>query len=156
MFALIEFAGKQFKIEEGKTIKVPYINEKVGTKVVLNNILFMDDGKTKLVGNPSIKGLSVNSEIDSHGRERKIVVFKFKRRKGHQKKNSHRQEFTLLKIGKISKTTKKTIDSKSKGNNQKKVATKKPATKKVVAKKTATKKPATKKVVAKKKTSTKE
>ena len=92
MYALIEFAGKQFRVEEGDSIKVPYVDGKVGSKVTIDKILYMDDGKNKTVGTPTVHGAKIDGEILSHGRERKVVVFKFKRRKGYQKKNTHRQE----------------------------------------------------------------
>ena len=101
MYTLIEFAGKQYKIEEGNSIKVPYVTGKVGSKVTIDKILYIDDGKNKTVGTPLVKGAKISAEIESHGRERKVVVFKFKRRKGYQKKNTHRQEYTILKFGKL-------------------------------------------------------
>ena len=111
MYALIEFAGKQFRVEEGSSIRVPYIQAKVGNKVTIDKILYMDDGKNKMVGNPLVSGVKINGEIISHGRERKVVVFKFKRRKGYQKKNTHRQKYTILKMSKLG-PTKKTVTSK--------------------------------------------
>ena len=57
MYALIEFAGKQFRVEEGSTIKVPYIDDKVGSKVPLDKILYMDDGKNKMIGTPLVNGV---------------------------------------------------------------------------------------------------
>ena len=117
MNALIQFAGKQYKIEQNESIKVPRINEKVGTKVTIDTILYFDDGKKKTVGTPYVEGKNVDGEIISHGRSRKIVVFNFKRRKGFQKKNSHREEFTILKFGKFrtlkKQESKKNTNSKS-------------------------------------------
>ena len=86
MYALIEFAGKQYQIEEGSSIKVPRVQGKVGTKVTFDKILYIDNGKNKTIGFPLVDGAKVDGEIESHGRERKVVVFKFKRRKGYQKK----------------------------------------------------------------------
>ena len=171
MYALIEFAGKQFKVEEGSSIKVPYVDSSIGSKVVFDKILYMDDGKNKKVGTPTVEGVKVDAEIVSHGKERKIVVFKFKRRKGYQKKNTHRQEYSILKVGKVGKLRKATSKSSDEGSKSvkstssskvssdkkvkpatKKPATKKPATKKPAAKKPAAKKPAAKKPAAKKET----
>ena len=145
MYALIEFAGKQFRVEEGNSIKVPYIDGKVGSKITIDKILYMDDGKNKTVGNPLVTGVNINGEIISHGRERKVVVFKFKRRKGYQKKNTHRQEYSMLKIvklGKVAKTQTKTVKTKAtdtKGES-KKTTTKKTTEKTSTAKKTTAKK----------------
>ena len=149
MYALIEFAGKQFKVEEGSSIKVPYIQGKVGNKVTIDKILYMDDGKNKMVGDPLVPGIKIDGEITSHGRERKVVVFKFKRRKGYQKKNTHRQEYCMLKIGKLGKvaiTRTKTVKTKatittgvSKKTTTKKTTAKKSTAKKITAKKASVK-----------------
>ena len=131
-------------IEEGDLIKVPCIDGEVGSKVTIDKILYLDDGKNKTVGNPLVTGVKINGEIISHGRERKVVVFKFKRRKGYQKKNTHRQEYSILKIGKLGKVAKaqtKTVKTKvndTKGVS-KKTTTKKSTAKKITAKKTSVK-----------------
>ena len=145
MYALIEFAGKQFRVEEGGSIKVPYIDGKVGSKVTIEKILYLDDGKNKMVGDPLVKGIIIDGKIESHGRERKVVVFKFKRRKGYQKKNTHRQEYSMLKVGKLGKL-KKSPSKKS----ETKVTETKSAPKKAAPKK-APNKAATKKTTVKKK-----
>ena len=141
MYALIEFAGKQFRVEEGDSIKVPFIDDKVGSKVTIDKILYLDDGKNKTVGNPLVKGIKIDGKIESHGRGRKVVVFKFKRRKGYQKKNTHRQEYSMLKVGKLGKVKK----SPSKKSETKATATK------TVPKKAAPKISAAKKTTVKKK-----
>jgi len=143
MYALIEFAGKQYNVEEGNSIKVPYIDEKVGSKVTIDKILYLDDGKNKMIGTPFVKEAKIAGEIETHGRERKVVVFKFKRRKGYQKKNTHRQKYTILKISKLvtvkkSSSTKKTVDKNE--------------TVKKAALKTSVKKTNKKKITAKKST----
>ncbi len=167
MYALIEFAGKQFKVEEGSSIKVPYVDGKVGSKVNFEKIIYMDDGKNKMVGTPIVDGVKIDGKIISHGRERKVVVFKFKRRKGYQKKNTHRQEYSILEVGKVGKAKKvakkesaKPVESKPATKNEaapKKAATKKTAVKKAAPKKkAATKKPAAKKTAPAKPKETKE
>ena len=128
MYALIEFAGKQYKIEDDCSIKVPRVQGDVGSKISIENILYLEDGQTKTVGKPFITGKKLNGEIISHGRGRKIVVFKFKRRKGYQTKNTHRDEYTILKIGKFGivkkqVTTKKKVVSKKKNILQNKETT---------------------------------
>ena len=161
MYALIEFAGKQFKVEEGSSIKVPYVDGKVGSKVNFEKVIYMDDGKNKMVGTPIVDGVKIDGKIISHGRERKVVVFKFKRRKGYQKKNTHRQEYSILKVGKVGKAKKvakkelaKSVESKPAAQNEavpKKDGAEKPAVKKAAPKKkTATKKSTAKKPVTKK------
>ena len=167
MYALIEFAGKQFKVEEDSSIKVPYVDEKVGSKVTFDKIIYLDDGKNKTVGTPIVAGAKIDGEIVSHGRERKVVVFKFKRRKGYQKKNTHRQEYSILKVGKVGKAKKvakkelaKSVESKPVAQNEaapKKAGAEKPAVKKAAPKKkTATKKPTAKTTAPAKPKETKE
>ena len=128
MYALVNYSGNQLLIKEGEKIKIPFIDQKVGSKLVFDSVMFLDDGKTKKIGNPYIKTLSIDAKIISHGKDKKIIVFKKKRRKGYQKKNGHRQNYTMVQVDKILKkktaTKKPTISSQTK----KKVATKKTAT----------------------------
>ena len=142
MYALIEFAGKQFKVENGSKIKVPYVSDKIGQKVSIDKVLYFDNDKEKIVGTPYVDGISFDAKIVEHGKEKKVIVFKFKRRKGHQKKNGHRQQFSLLEFGKLSEkskaatkkttaktkaasTTKKTTAKTKAASTTKKAATKK-------------------------------
>ena len=140
MHALIEFLGKQFKVEEGSSLKVPYMKEKVGSKVSVDKILYLEDGKTKTVGKPFVKGKKIDAKVVSHGRSRKVVVFKFKRRKGYQVKNTHRDDYTILKFGKLSTQKKSTSEKKEKPVDNKKVVAKKTTTKSTASKKTEVKK----------------
>ena len=82
MYAIVDIKGKQFKVEKNQTINVPKLNEKVGSKVEFDNVLLTND-KGKLSTKSTLK---VIAEIVSHDKEDKVVVFKMKRRKGHQKK----------------------------------------------------------------------
>ena len=157
MYALIEFAGKQFRVEEGSSIRVPHVEGKVGSKVTIENILYMDDGKNKIVGTPTVTGAKIDSEIISHGRDRKVVVFKFKRRKGYQKKNTHRQEYSILKVGRLGKVKKTAAAKKTSENPDKEAAPKKgTAAKKTAPKKATAKKPTVKKETPAKTKETKE
>ena len=149
MYALIEFSGKQYRVEEGSSIKVPYIEGKIGSKVIINKIHYLDDGKKKTVGTPLVSSKKLDGEIVSHVRGNKVIVFKFKRRKGYQKKNTHRQNYTILKIGKlvavkkkdvssatITSTSKNTIDKREHGEKE----TPKTAAKKTTVNKTSSSK----------------
>ena len=106
MQALVEHKGKQFLVEENSELKFPYLGGKIGEKIELEKILYTDDSKKKEFGSPYIDGLSISAEILSHGRDKKVVVFKMKRRKGYQVKKGHRQDFTMVKINKFKKQTK--------------------------------------------------
>jgi large subunit ribosomal protein L21 len=107
MYAVIKSGGKQYRVEQGDTIRVEKIEGKVGEKVIFNNVLMIKgDKKNPKVGNPLVKGGVVEAEILQHGRGKKIRVYTYKRRKGYEKTRGHRQDFTEVRIGKI-KTTKK-------------------------------------------------
>ena len=138
MNVLVEILGKQFKVEKGDKLRVPYINKDVGEKLTFDNILYSDDGKTKKLGKPYLQDLQIEAELLEHGTENKVIVFKFKRRKGYQKKNGHKQKFSLIEISNFKKKTaakKKT----SKKDEAKPKATAKKTTKKATAKKTTKK-----------------
>ena len=154
MHAIIEFAGKQYKVEEGRSIKVPFVKGKIGTKVAINNILYLEEGDKKTIGSPFVSGKKLNSEIVSHGRGRKVVVFKFKRRKGYQKKNTHRDDYTILKFGKFSTVRKQKAGVKMATTVSKQTSEKKEIVKKRTPKK-ADNKSATPKTRAIKKENTK-
>ena len=128
MYALIDYTGTQILIKEGEKVKIPFLDQKVGSKVTFNNVLLFDDGKKKKIGNPYLKSLSFSGKIESHGKEKKVIVFKKKRRKGHQKKNGHQQQFTYVTIDKFSKG-KKTVAkaaAKTKATPKKTKTTSKP------------------------------
>tara|TARA_B100001029_G_C14870107_1_gene344064 strand:- start:394 stop:708 length:315 start_codon:yes stop_codon:yes gene_type:complete len=103
MQALVEISGKQFIAEKDMTLKVPSQVGNEGDKISFDKVLYVSNDKGKVFGNPYIKNASVKAEVLSHGRDKKIIVFKFKRRKGYQKKQGHRQNFTTIKINSISK-----------------------------------------------------
>lgn len=100
-YAIIRTGGKQYRAESGKTIRIPSLPGKAGSKVTFNDVILGSDGDKTLVGVPSLKGASVAGEIVKHGKDKKIVVFKMKRRKNYAKKQGHRQGFTEVRIGDI-------------------------------------------------------
>ena len=115
MYALVNISGKQIKIEEGVNTRIPLQKSKIGSKIKLDNILLFDDGKNKKIGNPYIKSLSIDAKIISHNEDKKILVYKKKRRKGYEKKLGHKQKFSVIKVDKISvKTTKKSTTTATK------------------------------------------
>jgi len=115
MFAIVNISGKQFRVTKGDQVKVPSLNTEAGKKVNFDQVLLTDDGKKVKVGNPLIKGISVSGTVINHGRDRKVVIFKKKRRKGYRRKNGHRQSYSLVQIDAISASTpKKKIESAKK------------------------------------------
>jgi len=102
MYAIVDIRGQQFRVEESQIIKVPFIQEEIGKAITFDKILLMADEKNTKVGQPVVKGAKVTGKIVDHGREKKVMVWKKKRRKGYQVKNGHRQQFTRIQIEKIS------------------------------------------------------
>ena len=105
MYAIVNIAGKQYKVSKGDKINTPTLDSKPGTKVTFDNVLAMDDKGKTTFGNPFVENTSVTAKVLEHGRTKKILVYKKKRRKGYERKNTHRQGFSILEIEKI--TTKK-------------------------------------------------
>ena len=101
MYALVNISGKQIKIEEGVNTRIPLQKNKVGTKIKLDNVLLFDDGKNKKIGTPYIKSLSFDAKIISHNEDKKILVYKKKRRKGYEKKRGHKQKFSIIIVDKF-------------------------------------------------------
>jgi large subunit ribosomal protein L21 len=97
-YAIIRTAGKQFRVEPGKKLRLPTIHAEAGKEITFGEVLVGSDGKTVRTGAPLVAGASVTGEIVRHGLGDKIVVFKFKRRKNYSKKQGHRQGFTEVRI----------------------------------------------------------
>lgn len=98
MYAIVEFAGKQFKVEKNKYIYVPLIDAEVGTSLNFSQVLLIENNGKVKVGTPSLKSSKVSGEVLEHVKGEKVIVFKKKRRKGYRKKNGHRQRFTKILI----------------------------------------------------------
>ena len=101
MYAIVEIAGQQFKVENNQEIFVHRLSGDEGAAVTFDRVLLVDNGGKISVGSPSVSGASVNGTILSHVKGDKVIVFKKKRRKGYQKLNGHRQSFTKVKIESI-------------------------------------------------------
>jgi len=143
MYAIVEIAGQQFKIEKDQQIFVHRLDAKEGSKIDFDKVLLMnDDGKIN-IGAPVITGAKVTAKVLEHLKGDKVIVFKKKRRKGYKVKNGHRQHLTKLEI--------QNIDAKAKtAEKATKPTAKKPAAKKVTVKKTSAKKASAKKPAVKK------
>ncbi len=103
MYAIVEIAGHQYKVEKDQRIFVNRLEGKEGSKVNFENVLLIEDKGKVTVGAPAIKGAKVSAKIESHLKGDKVIVFKKKRRKGYKVKNGHRQYLTQLIIGTITK-----------------------------------------------------
>ena len=103
MFAVLNTGGKQYKVSQGDLIKVEKLENDVGDKVTLSQVLMVGQGEDVEVGSPYVSNCEVTGEVVEQGKGAKIIVFKKKRRKGYRRKNGHRQQFTQLKITEIIK-----------------------------------------------------
>ena len=147
MYAIVEIAGQQFKVEKDQQIFVHRLDSKEGEKVTFDNVLLIETGGKVKVGSPNVSGAKVTAKVLEHLKGDKVVVFKKKRRKGYRVKNGHRQYLSKIEIQKIDEkaAAKKAVKPK---------AAAKPKTKKAPAKKTTAKK--TTKKAPEKKTTKKE
>ena len=103
MYAIVDIAGKQFKVEEGNYVYSHRLDTEEGKKVEFDKVLLLDDNGKVSIGAPTVKGAKVTAKVESHLQDDKVLVFKKKRRKGYKKKNGHRQQLTKVLIEKISK-----------------------------------------------------
>jgi large subunit ribosomal protein L21 len=101
MYAVITSGGKQFRVIEGQTLKVAKLADEVGSTINFDKILMVVNGENIQVGKPHLDSAAVAASVVSHGRHKKIHILKFKRRKHHRKQMGHRQDFTEIKITKI-------------------------------------------------------
>ena len=98
MYAIVEIAGQQFKVEKDRTIFTHRLEGDVDAALVFDKVLLVDDGGAIQIGAPGIEGVTVNATILEHLKGEKVIVFKKTRRKGYRKKNGHRQYLTKLRI----------------------------------------------------------
>ncbi len=164
MYAIVEIAGQQFKVEEGKKIFVHRLDLEEGKKVSFDQVLLVEEDGKVSVGEPVVKDAFVEGKVLDNVRGDKVIVFKKKRKKGYRVKNGHRQDFTRIEIISINgKTTakkhvakKEVKEAVAEAPEEKKPVEKKAAVKKTAkkpeaeAKKSAEKKSAEKKPAAKK------
>ncbi len=102
MYAVIVTGGKQYRVEEGETLKVEKIETATGESIELEQVLLIGNGDDVKIGQPVVEGAKVTAEIVAHGRHKKVKIIKFRRRKHSMKQMGHRQWFTELKITSIS------------------------------------------------------
>ncbi len=102
MYAVIQTGGKQYRVSEGDTVKVEKLVAEEGSVVDFDKVLLVADGDDIKVGKPFVDGGKVSATVEGHGRGKKVMIVKFRRRKHHLKRQGHRQSFTALKITAIS------------------------------------------------------
>ena len=101
MYAIVDIAGQQFKVEKDQKLYVHRLKAEEGSKVEFDNVLLTDDGKKVNVGTPNIKGAKVTAKVLSHLKDDTVIVFKKKRRKGYKVRNGHRQFLSEIVIESI-------------------------------------------------------
>jgi len=147
MYAIVDIAGQQFKVAKDQKLFVHRLEVEEGKKVSFDKVLLIDTGSKISVGNPVVKGATVDAKVISHMKGDKVLVFKKKRRKGYQKLNGHRQYMTQIQIEGISEKGATAKKETAASKKEEAPAAKKPAAKaapKAAPKAAAEKKPAAK------------
>ena len=101
MYAIIEACGKQYKVAEGDVVFFEKLDAEEGKKVTFDKVILVSDDKKVQVGNPYVKGIKVEGKVVSHGKGKKILVFKYKAKKNYRRTQGHRQPYTKVEITKI-------------------------------------------------------
>ena len=114
MFAVIKSGGKQYKVAKNDVIRVEKLDAEAGASIDLNEVLMVGDDKSQTVGVPLVDGASVSATVLEQMRDRKIIIFKKKRRQNYRRKNGHRQHLTVLRIDDILAADKKKAAPKKK------------------------------------------
>ncbi len=143
MYAIIESCGKQYKVAQGDVVFFEKLDAEEGKKVTFDNVVLVSDEGKVQIGNPYVKGVKVEGKVISHGKGKKIIVFKMKAKKNYRRKQGHRQPYTKVEITSIKTATKKEEAVKKEPATKKTETTTKKettATKTTTAKKTTTKK----------------
>ena len=131
MYAIIESCGRQYKVAEGDVVFFEKLEAEEGKKITFDNVILVsEDGKVQ-VGNPYVKGVKVEGKVVSHGKAKKIIVFKMKPKKNYRRKQGHRQPYTKVEITGIKTAAKKAETAEAKAET--KTAAAKKTTKKVEA-----------------------
>jgi large subunit ribosomal protein L21 len=98
MYAVVSTGGKQYRVQKGDVLRVEKLPGDVGSPVSFDQVLLMSDGENVQIGQPVLEGVNVGGQIVEQGKSKKIVVFKYKRRKNYRRKQGHRQAYTAVKI----------------------------------------------------------
>lgn len=101
MYAVVRTGGKQYRVAPGDVIRVEKLEGHVGDPIQLSEVLLLAGGEQLQLGRPHVAGAAVRAEIVEHGRDRKVMIFKYRRRKRYRRKAGHRQPFTAIKITEI-------------------------------------------------------
>lgn len=134
MYAIIEACGKQYKVAEGDVVFFEKLDTEEGKKVTFDKVVLVSDEEKVQVGTPYVKGVKVEGKVVSHGKGKKIIVYKMKPKKNYRRKQGHRQPYTKVEITSIKTAASKTTKTVETASTEKKAAEKKTT----AAKKTTT------------------
>jgi large subunit ribosomal protein L21 len=101
MYAVVATGGKQYRVEEGDVLRVEKLAGDVGSEIAFDKILLFSDGENVKIGRPDVDGVTVHGQIVAQDKSRKVLVFKYKRRKRYRRKQGHRQPYTAVRIERI-------------------------------------------------------
>ncbi len=151
MFAVVKTGGKQYHVAKDDVIRVEKLDAEAGATVALHDVLLIDADGAQTVGTPTIEGAAVEAEVVDQLRDKKVLIFKKKRRQNYRRRRGHRQNLTVLKItGIVASGATKPAEADAAPAPAKKAAAKKAISKKATAKKATAKKATAKKAAAKK------
>ncbi|MFP4431781.1 MAG: 50S ribosomal protein L21 [Spirochaetaceae bacterium] len=102
MYALVEIGGKQYKAQEGSTLRVDRLSQNEGDVVEFDSVLMVRNDDDVKVGAPYVSGAAVRGVVEEHIRDRKVIVYKYKRRKNYARKRGHRQQYSVVRVREIS------------------------------------------------------
>ncbi|MCI8443813.1 MAG: 50S ribosomal protein L21 [Clostridia bacterium] len=119
MYAIIESCGKQYKVTEGDVVFFEKLDAEEGKKVTFNQVILVSEEGKVQVGNPYVKGVKVEGKVVSHGKGKKIIVFKMKPKKNYRRKQGHRQPYTKVEITGIKTAAKKAEAASAKKTTKK-------------------------------------
>ena len=153
MYAVVNSGGKQYKVQQGDLLRVEKLSGDVGSPVTFDRVMMYSDGENVSIGQPLLDSVAVEGHIVEQGKAKKIIVFKYKRRKRFRRKNGHRQEFTAVLIDSIkargTKAAEPKAEAEAKQPEAKEAAPKKAAVKETPVEKEAPKKETAEKAEAK-------
>ena len=138
MYAIIESCGRQYKVAEGDVVFFEKLDTEEGKKITFDNVVLVSDDKKVEVGAPYVKGVKVEGKVVSHGKGKKILVYKYKAKKNYRRTQGHRQPYTKVEITKIKTAADKAEEKATAPKAEVKEASAKPAEKKTTAKKAET------------------
>lgn len=101
MYALVDIKGKQYKAEKGSLLKIDRINSVKGDLIEFDSILMTSDKDDVKIGTPYVKGVKIKAIVEDQVKDKKVIVFKYKKRKGYRKTQGHRQQYTLIRVQEI-------------------------------------------------------